>query len=546
MNLDAFNKFGRGAEASKKENLEVWSYTRVSSKDQFVNHSLNTQKEAAEKFAQNNSYVLTKIFGCTYESASGDFTRKEFNKLIEEVKHAKKKPFAILIYKMSRFSRTGGNAIATAEGLFNSGVNLIEVTSGRSTLTETGKIDIYLSLLEARKENINKLEQTVPGMKKHLENGNWLGTAPIGYEQYGPRVKDYTKVRPTQKIVLNEDGKFLQKAWQWKLQGMGDVEISNKLLQFGFKINPKKLSPLWRNPFYCGICCNKLLKGNVVLGNWEQMVSHEDFLRLNQKLDGKREVYKVDKTNIARPLNGYIYCSECGSKMVGYENKKKRIHYYKCLKCSGVSINANTTKKAIKEGAHDIFRKLLASYELNAKLTEPFKAQLQLTFETINYEHIEEEKILNEQLSKSQEELKQLNRNYAIKGFEESIYHEIKSELDESINGIKAKLQNCCVNTSNLDKYINISTGLAQNISKYWHSGDLEVKKKIQKLVFPEGLSIDVKNRSYLTKKVNSVFTLIQSISRISDKKEKELIQVKPEKFLVVARTRVELVTSGL
>jgi len=546
MDITAFRKFARGAEEKQPENLEVWSYTRVSSKDQFVNYSLNTQKEAAEKFANNKSYVLTRTFGCTYESASGDFTRKEFNKLIDEVKNARKKPFAILIYKMSRFSRTGGAAIAIAELLYTLGVHLIEVTSGRSTLTETGKIDIYLSLLEARKENINKLEQTVPGMKKHLEKGNWLGSTPMGYDQYGPRVKDYTKVRPEQKIVLNNEGKILQKAWQWKLQGMGDVEISIKLQSLGLKINPKKLSPMWRNPFFCGICRNKMLGGDVVEGNWEKMVSREDFLILNDRLDGKREKYKIENANSARPLNGHIYCSECGSKMVGYEVKKKKLHYYKCLKCSTVSINANTTKKARKEGANDLFLKLLSSYELKELLKGPFKEQLELTFDAVNSEQIEDAKILNEQLAIKQEELKKLNRNYAINGLDVNIYNEIKAELDNKINDIKAMLQGCSVNTSNLKKYIDTSIDVVQNISKYWHYGDIDIKQKIQKLVFPEGLSIDVKNRAYLTNNVNSVFSLINGLSSVSDKKEKELVQKNPEKFLVVAGTRVELVTSGL
>ena len=48
----------------------------------------------------------------------------------------------------------------------------------------------------------------------------------------------------------------------------------------------------------------------------------------------KREKYKIENANSERPLNGHIYCSECGSKMVGYEVKKKKLHYYKCLKCS--------------------------------------------------------------------------------------------------------------------------------------------------------------------------------------------------------------------
>lgn len=41
----------------------------------------------------------------------------------------------------------------------------------------------------------------------------------------------------------------------------------------------------------------------------------------------------------------------------------------------------------------------------------------------------------------------------------------------------------------------------------------MEDKIRIQNLVFPEGLSIRVENREYLTKKINSVFALIPTIT---------------------------------
>ena len=46
----------------------------------------------------------------------------------------------------------------------------------------------------------------------------------------------------------------------------------------------------------------------------------------------------------------------------------------------------------------------------------------------------------------------------------------------------------------------------SQNISKSWSSGNLDAKYGIQKLVFPEGLVLDTKNRQYLTSNVNLMF----------------------------------------
>lgn len=180
MNINqSFKKFAKGADEKIDMNREVWSYTRVSSKDQFANKSLENQKEKAFDYARKEGYEITETFGGTYESASGDFTRREFMKLIEKVRKAKRKPFAILIYKMSRFSRTGGSAIALAfELIDHHKVNLIETTTGKNTFTEVGELDLYSSLIEARRETLNKLDMTIPGMRKFLEAGNWLAMYP--------------------------------------------------------------------------------------------------------------------------------------------------------------------------------------------------------------------------------------------------------------------------------------------------------------------------------------------------------------------------------
>ena len=101
--LEYFKKLkGRRKEEKEKSN-EVWLYTRVSSKNQFENNgSIDTQKEESIEYADKNNLKIVNSFGGTYESAKGDFTRKEFKKLIDEVKRKRtNKPYAILIYKIN-------------------------------------------------------------------------------------------------------------------------------------------------------------------------------------------------------------------------------------------------------------------------------------------------------------------------------------------------------------------------------------------------------------------------------------------------------------
>lgn len=164
IDITEFQQFGKKKEEAQPRKQEVWCYTRVSSKEQKDNYSLRTQMESAEKFAKEKGFILVKTFGATFESGKDDFTRKEFVRLLDEVKKTKNKPYAILVYNMTRFSRSGGKSISILNELIvKYNVHLIEVLSGYSTDSARGLNELNRRLLEAEGDNIRKLEISVPG-----------------------------------------------------------------------------------------------------------------------------------------------------------------------------------------------------------------------------------------------------------------------------------------------------------------------------------------------------------------------------------------------
>jgi len=82
---------------------------------------------------------------------------------------------------------------------------------------------------------------------------------------------------------------------------------------------------------------------------------------------------------------------------------------------------------------------------------------------------------------------------------------------------LNIELSKCESTISNLDKYIEVSEVVSGNICKHWASESLETKRRIQELVFKGSLSLDVKNRSYLTKEINYVFELNAYLTRDSE-----------------------------
>lgn len=70
-----------------------------------------------------------------------------------------------------------------------------------------------------------------------------------------------------------------------------------------------------------------------------------------------------------------------------------------------------------------------------------------------------------------------------------------------------------------------IALDYTPKLSSLWVNGNLNEKKKIQKMIFPEGIEYDCKTEQYRTLRVNSFFSYIPVIPKDVDNK-------KPENFV--------------
>ncbi len=92
----------------------VWSYTRVSSKEQFLkNGSIETQVKRLKTCANENGLNITREFDAEYESSKRVNTQKTLNELLDAIKKTSKskRPQIILIWSPSRFGRAGSEHI---------------------------------------------------------------------------------------------------------------------------------------------------------------------------------------------------------------------------------------------------------------------------------------------------------------------------------------------------------------------------------------------------------------------------------------------------
>lgn len=524
----------------------VWSYTRVSTKEQFMNNgSIETQVNRIKNFAKENALHIAEEFDAEYESSKKINTQSTLKELINKLKktHFSKRPKIILIWSPSRFGRAGAEHIQLFVSLRKEfDVYLYSVSSGHNTFNERAENEFSTQLLYAQKENFNRQDTIIPGLINALNNGKQFGRTPKGYDHYGPRVKKPEFVQAKQEIKINKEGLIYKEAFRRKLyESYTDKQIIDWLASKGIRMPYQSLANMWRNEFYAGRVCNSLLDDTYIKGDWEPLISKAEFQKLQniingttkigiQKLSGKIETPLVPK---------YLICGDCNNTMTAYKNKKKNLFYYKC-NCCNKTANAETKSSSIHDGVNPAFLKIVDTLKLDDTLKELFVEQLKLILEHEKDNTVDKKRILTSEINDLREKMDLMEYRFAVNEISKDIFERQNQKLKEQYNQKLVEIENLPTKKSNHDKAIKYFTKIAVNPSKFYESLEYNQKRVFQKLLFPEGLRYSVKKREYLTSKTGSLFELTSSFSENYKLKKKRTYQEKLDKSHTVPGVGIE------
>ena len=94
-----------------------------------------------------------------------------------------------------------------------------------------------------------------------------------------------------------------------------NTEIIDKLKNLGITIDERRLSEMFKNPFYCGVLVSKMIPGEIIEGKHQALVSKEDFLKINSINTHHPTHHKAENENL--PLKQFIYCDSCKQPLTG-------------------------------------------------------------------------------------------------------------------------------------------------------------------------------------------------------------------------------------
>ncbi len=140
--------------------------------------------------------------------------------------------------------------------------------------------------------------------------------------------------------------------------------------------------------------------------------------------------------------------------------------------------------------------------------------------------------------------LDRLEERFVFEEISKVQYDKFKSKLESEKNKITELVSNSGFNSSNLKNSIDKALNFALNLPSLWQSGNIEVKRSLQFMLFPEGIGYDFKNDRLRTFRVNSIFSAIASISDKLGANKNGIFQNNFEKSRLVTSTGFKPVTS--
>lgn len=466
-------------------------YTRVSTKNQAEEgYSLAGQEKDCKIFAEMNNYSVSKVFVEKGESAKTQ-DRTELQNLMKFCVANKKNIDAIIIWKIDRLTRDIKDFYRLQEFFTKLNIRVLFARENNGD-SATDRLTRNLMGVLAQYENDQKAERVTNGMKTAFLQGHWMWKAPIGYLMKNGNVEPDPKTAHHIKKIfkLFSTGLYQQ------------TQIIKIMADDGLKINTNRLCRLLKNPIYSGYIYKKEWAEEPIRGIFEPLISEAEFKKVQDILNGKKPVITAYKRNNPEfPLRQFITCPNCNQPLTGSKSKgrKERYAYYHCHH-KDCCINFRIRKEKLE--------KIFVDY---LKFIKPERDLLNLFEATVKDVYNEKLSIrLNSQKQVQNKLIELKNRKSKLIDFRldgtisEEDYKFKTEQLAEEIQEQEFRLREADAVSDDLTKCLKYACKAICNIDTIWENGDLDLKQRLQKLIFPKGLMYY--SNDFRTAEISSLF----------------------------------------
>ena len=464
-------------------------YIRVSSKEQLEGSSLEIQEKICRDYAEKNGYEVDKVFIEKGESAKTT-DRTELQLLLEYIAKNHKNLNSIIVAKIDRLARNALDHALLKVGFLKYGIKLISATEHLED-TPVGRLMENQLAGFSQFDNEIRTERSVSGMLAAVKAGRYVWKAPLGYLNRGK--KGDANIEPDIEI---ED--LVRKIWVLLDTGCSPEEARKNITTEGLvgrngkPISKSQFHCMIRNPIYKGIITQFNLN---IVGNFKAIVEPDLFNRVQDKLNNKAKrtpIYRKDNKDF--PIRGTIICSSCGHPLTASWSKGNGGKYalYRCLHCPRKNFNRDDDKKG-NEGLDTKFIRLLKTLSYKPVLKEALIKAIEANLEYRNEVNKKRRKEIENDIAKLKVEAKQIAEKNIRNVISDNLTKEILCENEQTISEKELQLHEYTDTKEEVMRVVKHSIGILEDLSSAWLRVNLDIKKRFQKLIFPEGLPFDGK-----------------------------------------------------
>lgn len=257
-----------------KEKPVVAIYTRVSTREQVrEGYSLDAQLRILLDYAKARNYNVYKIYSDEGISAKDIEHRPGMLALLADAKE--KKFSAILIWKLTRFSRNMANLIVSCEMLDKLGISLISYSEAFDSVTPAGRMVRSMLGVIAQFEREVDAENIYMGLLERAQQGKRTCHEVLGYDLLG---KDSFTINQSEAVYVNfaHDQYLIRKCF---------CEVSNLAKERGYRgkrggiPTPQSIYKILTCPIYAGY---NVFNRELYKGDYESIRTPQQFNKVQR------------------------------------------------------------------------------------------------------------------------------------------------------------------------------------------------------------------------------------------------------------------------
>ena len=345
------------------EKTKVVAYIRYSSHAQDDGNSVAAQISCITEYADRHNMEVIEFY-IDMAKTGRNTKRNDYQRLIDDITTGQLQSNTVIVRALDRLHRNTKNGLIDVDVFEKHKIRLIAITDGIDT-ADGNYSKFALTIKFAAAEDYSNLlsKNTRAALLECAKDCKHLGgTPPIGYSV---TPEGYYEIDETKAPIIRDIYRFY-------LSGMGYDDILTHMKRSGYKTNygndfsKSAINAILTNPKYMGTyiydkTCPKDSEGKrnshakkdkyvEIPNGMPAIISEADFNKVKEKMSQNATKHTSRNGKQYYPLNGKIYCVECGKPFSGNinnSNGRKYLQYRRSCKCHVKSIRLEQLNRAV-------------------------------------------------------------------------------------------------------------------------------------------------------------------------------------------------------